>query len=841
MDTALALSEEATVKRFNDEQDRIARDFGYGQTAGALKITKDCLKTLTDYLQSKIDNIPNLSEGDHEKDLLRLIRHLPTEIIGLSTLNVALNSVALGKNDLHTRIALGSAIASEAWAAGLLEANEKLAKRIERAARRKHGNVQYRKQAARSIAARAGYRSKTWDRGLLIKAGNVLLDYVLRALPDVFTLDRVEGVSSYLTISDGALALAEQAVEQVLQQRPVFLPSTDPIKPWTSWLDGGYWDEWARLKAPFVRTHHKETAGAIRAAWKDGAMQPHVDAVNYLQSTAWTINKPVLEVLKAAYEAGLEVEGLPSKKDIPLPAKPRSWEQMDKDARRLWKHRVSQTKQHNRSVKAGRMLLKHDLETADRLAEAERFWTPMNCDWRGRVYSVPHFNFQRDDRVRALFLFADGQPIGEEGLRWLKVHVANCWGRDKIDKLPLEERIAWVDEQVRLGLIQANAETPLALAWTHEDHQWTRAKQPFLFLAACMELTAALVAGPQYVTRLPVSFDGSCSGLQHLAAMTRDEQTAKLVNLIPSETPQDVYQAVADLVSKTVQACAAGSDAHASEIAELWLAHGIDRDVVKRNVMTYSYSSKKFGMAAQLCEDLMRPLEFAVLAGKLPAHPFAHPSDRVVKEGFKVIERAPGTAAAKFLAGHVYEAIEALVQKPAEAMQMLQKIARALAHEGKPANWTTPLGLPWVNRYHVPNLKTLNLWMHDKRVRSVYADGYQKEIDKDKAANGIAPNFVHALDACHLLSVAAASRDAGITGIATVHDSFGCLAPDAARFNQIIREEFVNLYEEHDVLAEVLAQAQHDLTVHNWQRLPHVPTCGSLNLKEVLNADFAFA
>jgi DNA-directed RNA polymerase len=41
-----------------------------------------------------------------------------------------------------------------------------------------------------------------------------------------------------------------------------------------------------------------------------------------------------------------------------------------------------------------------------------------------RVYSVPHFNFQRDDPVRALFLSADGRPIGEQCLCWLKLHVA---------------------------------------------------------------------------------------------------------------------------------------------------------------------------------------------------------------------------------------------------------------------------------------------------------------------------------------------------------------------------------------------------------------------------------
>jgi DNA-directed RNA polymerase len=73
------------------------------------------------------------------------------------------------------------------------------------------------------------------------------------------------------------------------------------------------------------------------------------------------------------------------------------------------------------------------------------------------------------------------------------------------------------------------------------------------------------------------------------------------------------------------------------------------------------------------------------------------------------------------------------------------------------------------------------------------------------------PDFVHALDAAHLLRTFNAAVSEGITSIATVHDCFGCLPSRAERFREIIREEFVRMCEEHDVLAEVLAQARKDL------------------------------
>jgi DNA-directed RNA polymerase len=247
------------------------------------------------------------------------------------------------------------------------------------------------------------------------------------------------------------------------------------------------------------------------------------------------------------------------------------------------------------------------------------------------------------------------------------------------------------------------------------------------------------------------------------------------------------------------------------------LAHGMTRTVVKRNVMTYSYSSRKFGMAQQQQEDLMEPLRLEVLSGKREEHPFGD-------------SKSTQFAAARYLAGKVFEAIETVVRLPAEAMTYLQKLARALAHEGKPLEWTTPTGLPWSNRYHATTTKNVRLWLHDKGVvrRTKVAVGYEKEIDKDKASNGVAPNFVHALDAAHLLMTVNAAVKEDIVAFALVHDSFGCLASRAERFHGVIREQFVKLYSEHDVLAEVMEQAKCDLTQHNWDRLPPVVVPGTL-------------
>ena len=54
-----------------------------------------------------------------------------------------------------------------------------------------------------------------------------------------------------------------------------------------------------------------------------------------------------------------------------------------------------------------------------------------------------------------------------------------------------------------------------------------------------------------------------------------------------------------------------------SEEAQKWL-FGVGRSTVKRNVMTFAYSSQERGFGDQLIEDLMQPLRKAVAYGQIP-------------------------------------------------------------------------------------------------------------------------------------------------------------------------------------------------------------------------------
>jgi hypothetical protein len=58
-----ALATDTTVARFNAKQDHLGRDFGFGDTVGALEITKGALDPRTAFIKHRIKKIPDLDFG----------------------------------------------------------------------------------------------------------------------------------------------------------------------------------------------------------------------------------------------------------------------------------------------------------------------------------------------------------------------------------------------------------------------------------------------------------------------------------------------------------------------------------------------------------------------------------------------------------------------------------------------------------------------------------------------------------------------------------------------------------------------------------------------------------
>ena len=128
-----------------------------------------------------------------------------------------------------------------------------------------------------------------------------------------------------------------------------------------------------------------------------------------------------------------------------------------------------------------------------------------------------------------------------------------------------------------------------------------KSDEPWQTLAACMEIAKALKSGDpeSYVSGFPIHQDGSCNGLQHYAALGRDQAGAESVNLAPCATPQDVYSAIATLVEKQRV-----KDAADGLLVAQILDGFIKRKVIKQTVMTTVYGVTRYGARLQIAKQL---------------------------------------------------------------------------------------------------------------------------------------------------------------------------------------------------------------------------------------------
>jgi DNA-directed RNA polymerase, mitochondrial len=242
-----------------------------------------------------------------------------------------------------------------------------------------------------------------------------------------------------------------------------------------------------------------------------------------------------------------------------------------------------------------------------------------------------------------------------------------------------------------------------------------------------------------------------------------------------------------------------------------------DREIVKQPAMSYFYGSRP-GRFAKSKDGRWRP----------------HGMTKQIVDVLK--ERKQPTKGAQELAHAIYDAIGDMVPRATAVRDFLEELAELCAKEGKPLRWTTPAGLPVINRYHKAEIKRIPVSLNGRRRNVNFVVGDKENIYGKKAADSVTANFVHSVDATHLQAVAIEAARAGIETVC-VHDCFGCIAPHAWRLKLAIHVKFVQLHR-HNLLAEVLASAQATLPKNT--KLPTLPETGSLKLEGMYSNFHAF-
>lgn len=711
--------------------------------------------------------------------------------------------------------------------------------------------VQYARRAYKDM----GFTPDTMDTDNLYKLVTVLLEAVIKGSGyfeykvEANHTDGNKRPKKYLKAADWLVKAWAKSIDVMALNSFKFSPCVIPPKPWEGIKDGAYYGVNAPF-AQFIRVNmyqHNAFLDQYIQKCEQLDLTWLFKCVNALQSTPFIINERILNTMVSIMENHGGLGGLPRTDETPkvphlIDPTPEELEAHKKRLVAYYKHeraRVSKVLRTNTS-----------LGCAKKYSKYEKIYFPWNLDYRGRIYPMsPALNPQGDDTQKALLLFADPTPLSsDEALKWFYIAGAGFAG---LDKIPFDERIQWVLDNE--DNILQSAASPLTYTWWDEV---AGDESPMEFLSFCFEFERLRVyqsdhdgAAVGFKSGLPISFDGTCSGLQHFSMLLADEIGGKNVNLIPDEKVHDIYQVVADKVNVVLHQDAITGTADdykkdkksgeyvldskgkkcivygTKELATEWLSYahekfgtdGIKRKVCKRSVMTLAYGSRKYGFSENLKSDIIKPW--------LDEH----------KDSPIFLSRSQ---AANYMAGLIWDAVTTTVVKAVEGMEWLKKIAGMIGKNGEAVAWTSPNGLPIQQNKFVPNIEICRMRFNGGFVR-IYIPKENTDIDTRGQSQAIAPNFIHSMDACHMQRVIMNQAEKGNNNFFMIHDSFGTDIEHAEDLFKAIRTELVNMYKGHNYLEEWLADVEYLLPEE--KEIPQMPTKGNLNLDDVVNSKYCFA
>ena len=753
------------------------------------------------------------------------VKDVPSTLLAFLTLKSVLSGISGLRTLQFVGVSIGTAVEDELRYSKIRETEKKMYDKILIGAK-KRTSGHYRHIYAVRQAERLEDGWVRWARTDRLHVGIKMLDICIQTVGLVeLTHQKVDKDQSikYVKALPETLEWIEKKNDVTQFLRPVYEPMVVIPKDWTTPFNGGYISSSIKpLK--MVKSKNKAYLDELRHT----DMPIVYEAVNTLQRTAWQVNSKVLDVLSQLWENGSEIAGLPPRHGAELPSKPHDIE-TNEEAKKQYRVSAAKVHMYNLSLIGKRIGFNMALGIAKRYEKFRKIYFPYQLDFRGRIYAVPHLTPQGSDYQKALLRFANGKPLGSEGWKWLAVHGANVAGYDKAS---FEDRVDWVqDNETEILAIAADPYNNRGWCASIGD---VEIDKPWQFLAFCFEWAGFVEHGAAFVSKLPVAMDGSCSGIQHFSAMLRDAVGGAAVNLVPKELPADVYQLVADKVieqvAQDIKTGTADELKHTEEgkpyvkdgtkaIAAQWDSFGITRKVTKRSVMTLAYGSKEYGFKEQLMEDIMRP---AKQSGK--EFPF----------------NGDGYQASQYMAKAIWVAVNKVLSKAGEAMKWLQHAAALAAAEELPVRWTTPVGFPVMQAYADLEKRKVKTAINGKLVYlTMYAD--KDTLDRRKQSSGIAPNFVHSCDAAHMMLTVVRAKQVNIDNFAMIHDSFGTTAGDVEELYHVVRESFVEMYQEIDVLESFRDEIVQQLSEKNREKLEDLPERGTLELDQVCMSRYCFA
>ena len=573
-----------------------------------------------------------------------------------------------------------------------------------------------------------------WDSTSKIKVGVFFID-CLCEVSGWFERDLIyKGNKKFSVIVPSETLIKHH--DEIMRMAELFSPLAKPMlippRNWHPLQDGGYYlNDLTRCHQLIRRSDPTLIQGEIT-----------YEFINKIQKVSYKLNPFIVKVAKELEERGISVGKFRPVIQHEVPPKPFDID-TNEESRRKWKTeaKIARELQKAEVRKSCRTRMTMD---AVREFEGKDYFIPWSFDYRGRAYPIPNLLTPQDtDFGKSLILFSKGVKITKKGMDWIKFQLATTYG---LDKATMQERLEWVDKAENRELVHRVWSDPIG-----NIADWEHADEPWLFLAACVEWYE-LHYEHRFHTHLPVAVDATCSGLQILAGLSKDASTARMVNVIGSEKPQDAYAVIA---SKSM-------DAIPDRLKPHW-----DRKVTKRCVMTIPYNAKPFSNRSYIRDA------------------FKEKGVDVTKEELTQCVSAVRTA------------MNVVVPGAMNVMKWIEtEIARAIKAGAPEIRWTTPSGFIVKQKLMKTAKSTIESQLMGRVKISI--SGAETGVDLKHHKNATAPNLIHSLDAS-LLHIAMTDVD---FPIALIHDSVLCRATDMCTLSTLVRKTYMSLFAEHEPLTD---------------------------------------
>jgi len=602
-----------------------------------------------------------------------------------------------------------------------------------------------------------------WGRTIRIKLGAWLLDCIMQASGWFYKQRQRTGRKTTVFIAPTAefMDIKDQVMANAEIFSPLAWPMLIPPKDWSNEVQGGY------VLNELMQGHDLVRRGDPSRIQGEIPIQ----FLNKIQQVKYRLNPFIVRTAELLEERGISIGKFLPIVNYELPPKPFDIAE-NKEARKKYRREAAEVMNMRAAEFKRSCRTRMTMEAVRRYKDLE-FYIPWSFDYRGRAYPIPAFLTPQDtDFGKSLLQFADEAPA-DSVEKWLAFQVATSYG---LDKATMEERLEWTRDNH--SLLAAIAGDPIAFMG-----HWEAAEEPWQFLAACEEYYHCCILRDRDTTSLPVATDATCSGLQILAGLARDKSTATLVNVVPSDKPQDAYRKVAE----TALSLGIPTNVH-----PVW-----DRKCVKRTVMTIPYNAKPFSNRSYI-------------------------KDALKEKGIEV-DKDDLTQ----IVNTVRQAMHLIVPGPMSVMRWIEsEVSKSIKAGAKSVEWVTPSG--FVVKQHIMKKKVerLDLQLLGRCQLSVATEDSDRiDLTRHKAAT--APNLIHSLDAS-LLHLALRSFD---EPIALIHDSVLSRACDMDKLSAIIRETYMLLFAEHDYLKDFARQIGADT---------EPPIIGDLQPETVIESTYFF-